>query len=141
MTHPPATCELCGDTGLYSPSALPCPKGCREFDLAQHLVEYVDNPHHINPMSEAFKELIRAASTALSEAEQREKDAKRIAVNAEAYGYGHGIEVAENREKAAREKALDDAAQAGYVACAETRHVTLGDKVAAAIRALKDEVR
>lgn len=37
MTHPPATCELCGDTGLYSPSALPCPKGCSAEDIVDRL--------------------------------------------------------------------------------------------------------
>jgi len=38
----------------------------------------------------------------------------------------------------ARNDALEQAAMAGYVACATTRHVTLGNKVKAAIRALKE---
>jgi hypothetical protein len=33
---------------------------------------------------------------------------------------------------------LEMAAKVAYVTCAQTRHVTLGDKVADAIRALKD---
>ena len=33
-------------------------------------------------------------------------------------------------------EALEAAAQAAYLMCAETRHVTLGDKVVAAIRAI-----
>lgn len=37
MTHPPATCELCGGTGLYTPSALPCPKGCSAEDIVERL--------------------------------------------------------------------------------------------------------
>jgi chromosome segregation ATPase len=36
----------------------------------------------------------------------------------------------------ARADALEEAAVAGYIACAETRHVRLGDRVATAIRAL-----
>ncbi|PZU22450.1 MAG: hypothetical protein DI589_11180 [Shinella sp.] len=40
----------------------------------------------------------------------------------------------------ARNKALYDAAHVGYVSCAETRHVTLGDKVRSAILAMKDSV-
>lgn len=39
----------------------------------------------------------------------------------------------------ARDRALEEAADAAYRACAETRHVTLGDKAAAAIRALKEK--
>jgi hypothetical protein len=35
----------------------------------------------------------------------------------------------------ARAEALEEAAVAGYIACAETRHVRLGDRVATAIRA------
>jgi hypothetical protein len=38
----------------------------------------------------------------------------------------------------ARNKALEEAAGVGYRECAQTRHVRLGDTVAAAIRALKD---
>lgn len=48
---------------------------------------------------------------------------------------------AEKREKEARVKALNHAAVVAYATCAETRHVTLGDKVAAAIRALQSEER
>ena len=38
----------------------------------------------------------------------------------------------------ARNDTLEQAAMAGYVACATTGHVTLGNKVKAAIRALKE---
>jgi hypothetical protein len=37
-----------------------------------------------------------------------------------------------------RADALEDAAMVAYRVCAETRHVTLGDKAAAAILALRD---
>lgn len=40
------------------------------------------------------------------------------------------------RDKATREQALRDAAHVGYVACAETRHVTLGNDVSSAILSL-----
>lgn len=46
----------------------------------------------------------------------------------------------EARVKAeARREALEEAAITGYRVCAETRHVTLGDRVAAAIRALAEK--
>lgn len=48
---------------------------------------------------------------------------------------------AEKREAEARAKALNHAAVVAYATCAETRHVTLGDKVAASIRALQSEER
>jgi hypothetical protein len=35
--------------------------------IAQRLREYVDNPHHVDPMSESFKELIVEAAQALSD--------------------------------------------------------------------------
>lgn len=46
MTHPPATCELCGDTGLYSPSALPCPKGCSAEDIVDRLNDICSTDDH-----------------------------------------------------------------------------------------------
>ena len=48
---------------------------------------------------------------------------------------------ADKREKEVRAKALNHAAVVAYATCAETRHVTLGDKVAASIRALQSEER
>lgn len=39
----------------------------------------------------------------------------------------------------ARRQALEDAANVAYRTCAETRHVTLGDKCATAIRQLMEE--
>ncbi len=48
---------------------------------------------------------------------------------------------AQKREREARLKALNNAAAVAYATCAETRHITLGDKVAAAIRALQSEER
>lgn len=158
MTHPPATCELCGDTGLYSPSAVPCPKGCsaedivdrlrsRDLDLSPDWRDDADMHSWMDTadalMSESA-EYITNLRKALSEAEQREKDAKRIAVNAEAYGYGHGIEVAEKREKSARETALEEAALRIDCNCNE-RCLSQSDycpkQNVAAIRDLKDEVR
>lgn len=38
--------------------------------------------------------------------------------------------------KAGREEMREEAAHAAYVACAKTRHVTLGDEAASAIRSL-----
>lgn len=46
-----------------------------------------------------------------------------------AAGYADGL-------LAGRRQGLKEAADAGYMACAETRHVTLGDKVRAAITTL-----
>ena len=43
-----------------------------------------------------------------------------------------------DRYRGARNDVLEEAARTGYRICAETRHVTLGDKVEAAIRALKE---
>lgn len=39
--------------------------------IAQRLREYVGNPHHVDPMSDAFKVLIDDASNALSQASKR----------------------------------------------------------------------
>lgn len=52
-----------------------------------------------------------------------------------------GLDAARQELHSVYAKAIEDAARVAYVACAETRHVTLGDKAAAAIRALagKDE--
>jgi hypothetical protein len=36
--------------------------------IAQRLREYIGNPHHIDPMSDAFRQLIGEAATALSAA-------------------------------------------------------------------------
>lgn len=47
----------------------------------------------------------------LSEAEKREKEAKRIAVNAETYGYGHGLEAAAQLAKKMQDNALTDSAR------------------------------
>jgi hypothetical protein len=46
-----------------------------------------------------------------------------------AAGYADGL-------LAGRRRGLQEAAGVGYMVCAETRHVTLGDKVRAAITAL-----
>ncbi|MDR6589505.1 hypothetical protein [Agrobacterium tumefaciens] len=48
---------------------------------------------------------------------------------------------AEKREREAIRRAINSAALIGYVTCAETRHVALGDKVAAAIHALQSKER
>lgn len=66
----------------------------------------------------------------LSEAEKREKEVRRIAANAEAYGYGHGLEAA---AKVAEEMPL-----LRPVSTAHVKTNTPKD-VAAAIRALQSE--
>lgn len=102
MTHPPATCELCGGTGLYSPSALPCPKGCKEFDIVEQAndvlqalsdwaviygAEMCDDEVVKQSKSRVLRygalayiadatDKLRNVITALSEADQREKDAR-----------------------------------------------------------------
>lgn len=45
--------------------------------IAQRLREYVGNPHHVDPLSEAFKSLIAEAASALSDAAQSELAALR----------------------------------------------------------------
>ncbi len=47
----------------------------------------------------------------LSEADKREKEAKRIAVNAETYGYGHGLEAAAKLARKMQDDALTDSAR------------------------------
>lgn len=126
MTHPPATCELCGGTGLYSPSALPCPKGCKEFDIVESLkfIGSMSLDQDAARLSYQAAERVSNLLAALSEAEQREKDA--------------------------RGKALEDAAKAAKAEY--KRHCTgsgfdsqpsrsTAHSILEAIRALKDEVR
>lgn len=133
MTHPPATCELCGDTGLYSPSALPCPKGCKEFDIVRALNEVdhesLEDCFLQSPLFLHAAEYITNMQQYISELEQREKDA--------------------------RVKALEDAATLAegsaknfnfQEALANGDDIEVGAKseqlsIAIAIRALKDEVR
>lgn len=136
MTYPPATCELCGDTGLYSPSALPCPKGCSAEDIVDRLrahdldlvPDWRDDADMHSWMDTAdalmseSAEYITNLRQALSEAEEREKDA--------------------------RGKALEDAAKVAEswkaMPCDPQRHLGHRDAayaISAAIRTLKDEVR
>jgi hypothetical protein len=100
---------------------VPCPKGCSAEDIVERLKSAND---------------IRAWDTGNDADNRRNKviaDAADLITNMRAY-----ISDLEQREKDARAKALEDAAQAGYVTCAKTRHVSLGDQVAAAIRALQE---
>lgn len=101
-----STCELCGGTGLYSPSALPCPKGCEQFDIVQqandvlqalsdwaviYAAEMCDDEVVKQAKSRVLRygalayiadatDKLRNVITALSEAEQREKDARAKAL-------------------------------------------------------------
>lgn len=158
MTHPPATCELCGDTGLYSPSALPCPKGCKQFDIVQQAndvlqalsdwaVIYAAEMCDDEVVKQAKSRLLRYGAlayiadatdklrnviTALSEAEQREKDARAKALE-EAAAYHDDL--AEQHSASSKEERHHVARDNHAAFCIQhQRH-------AAAIRALKDEVR
>lgn len=124
MTHPPATCELCGGTGLYSPSALPCPKGCK--DIVERLVK--------------IAEASRREDGSLIPLGQEIADAVEYITNMRQY-----ISELEQREKDARAKALEEAATvAESFPDRETETMELPPSkfdIAAAVRALKDEVR
>lgn len=126
MTHPPATCELCGGTGLYSPSALPCPKGCK--DVAERLRSYAKDQggwHHIDDTCEEAADLIERLRQALSEAQQREKDAYQRAYETRLKRHKSGCachldddenivsmcELHRDLVNEARAKALEDAAR------------------------------
>lgn len=61
-------------------------------------------------MGQAADEIERLR-TLLSEAEQKLHDAKKIAVNAESYGYGHGLEEAAQLAKKMQDDALTDSAR------------------------------
>lgn len=132
MNHPPATCELCGDTGLYSPSALPCPKGCK--DIVERLVK--------------IAEASRREDGFLIPLGQEIADAVEYITNMQQY-----ISELEQREKDARVKALEDAAHVAFsqidapglsdnpaYVSFEPSHV-MARKISLLIRALKDEVR
>lgn len=91
---------------------------------------------------EAADEITRLRQL-LSEAEKREAKAKRIAVNAEAYGYGHGIEAAATLlDKAAdKQKSAWDAHIASGSGNAATSHEAVYRSLAGQIRALQSEER
>lgn len=91
---------------------------------------------------DAAREITRLR-TLLSEAEQKLQDAKKIAVNAESYGYGHGLEAAalladEIAEK--QKKAWDDHIESGDNGPA-TSFYPVFEKLASDIRALQSEER
>ncbi len=79
---------------------------CREegtdpfADLARKIIFYDD----LEAENASLRQL-------LSEAEKREREAKRIAVNAETYGYGHGLEAAAQLAKKMQDDALTDSAR------------------------------
>jgi len=54
---------------------------------------------------------IERLRTLLSEAEQKLQNAKKIAMNAESYGYGHGLEAAAQLAKKMQDDALTDSAR------------------------------
>lgn len=86
------TCELCGDTGLYSPSAVPCPKGCQEIDrngeiLLRDLEQFKDKPVgsiriDMSDVRSILKmaDLITNMRAYISDLEKREKDARAKAL-------------------------------------------------------------
>lgn len=78
-------------------------------------------------MSDAGKRLIEGAEEALRVA-KGEQPAASIWHNGFEYVPRHP----------SRNDVLEEAARMAYRVCAETRHVTLGDRAADAIRALKD---
>lgn len=55
------------------------------LSIAQSLREYSGNPHHIDPMSDAFKKLIMNASEALSKAAQPQGEVERLRYKSELY--------------------------------------------------------
>lgn len=162
MTHPPATCELCGDTGLYSPSALPCPKGCPEVtDIIEALIDADIELKSDGKRNELYARSIAEITflrQALSEAEQRsarsEAEKTGLLQSLQHHtGCDHGvmaIRMLVDRAEGARVKALEEAST---VAKAEyKRHCTgsgfdsqpsrsTAHSILEAIRALKDEVR
>lgn len=98
-----------------------------EQDIVERLRELADMRHMDRGHDQVDDAMREAASTIEAIAEEAErKDAENASLRQQ---------LAEARETARRE-ALEEAANAGYVTCAETRHVTLGDKVRSAIRAL-----
>lgn len=131
MTHPPATCELCGGTGLYSPSALPCPKGCK--DIVERLVKIAEASRRENgsliPLGQEIADAVEYITNMLayiSDLEQREKDARVKALELAAV---HAECHSDDRRGRDRNFDWND----GYIdGCRGA---------AAAIRALKDELR
>lgn len=96
MTHPPATCELCGGTGLYSPSELPCPKGCNAEDIVDRLqfIGAMSLDQDAAKLSYQAAEYITNMQQYISELEQREKDAR-----AKALGRLKGVSDARFKER------------------------------------------
>lgn len=71
------TCELCGDTGLYSPSAVPCPKGCK--DVVERLRSYAKDQggwHNIDDTCDEAAEVITNMRAYISDLEKRDKDTR-----------------------------------------------------------------
>lgn len=137
MTHPPATCELCGGTGLYSPSALPCPKGCKEFDIVESLkfIGSMSLDQDAARLSYQAAEYVSNLQQYISELEQREKDARGKALD-------DAAEVAEILSR----KLANDAQFCHKNGLLKTAASSLlqsegASKSAGEVRALKDEVR
>lgn len=146
------TCELCGDTGLYSPSAVPCPKGCEVFEephapplrrnVDLNTWEQVIDLFRNNAMKDPPTRLRDEIVMFMEWAWYGQKSADLI-TNMRAY-----ISDLEQREKDARAKALEDAAKVAEswkaMPCNPQRHFGHRDAacaISAVIRALKDEVR
>lgn len=144
MTQPPATCELCGGTGLYSPSALPCPKGCSAEDIVDRLNDiWSTDDHELGCQGRDYSCSCGFDDRTFATA----KSAAEYISNMRAY-----IADLEKREKDARAKVLELAAV--HAECAaddrpgRDRNFDWNDGyidgcrgAAAAIRDLMDEVR
>jgi hypothetical protein len=83
-----------------------------QLDIVNRLHRLRGNSLHpaFTIYSEAADEITRLRQL-LSEADKREREAKRIAVNAETYGYGHGLEAAAQLAKKMQDNALTDSAR------------------------------
>ncbi|MGV2110102.1 hypothetical protein ACQZ46_02365 [Agrobacterium salinitolerans] len=88
-------------------------------------------------------EQLHAAIQLLSEAETREREAKRIAVNAETYGYGHGLEAAAvlmDKIADKQKQAWDDHVASGS-GNAATSHEAIYRSLASQLRSMQSEER
>lgn len=85
-----------------------------------------------------WAEKAKDMATKLSEAEKREAEAKRIAANAEAYGYGHGVEAAATLldKVADKQKTAWDAHIASGSGNAATSHEAVYRSLASQVRAM-----
>lgn len=113
--------------------------GNLETDNVNEFVRQFPSP----PIQIAAADEITRLRQLLSEAEKREAKAKRIAANAEAYGYDHGLEAAATLldKVADKQKLAWDAHIASGSGNAATSHEAIYRSLASQIRALQSEGR